>query len=118
MSFNINRGLLGFKEKLPCAPYSETVVWGLGRSRNLDGILMNHILILFGIPGLVGHIPAEGFKEGVNELLSKLSFVVCTRAVGFAIALKPLNEFKDFFGSRDLALLSLLLLDSFHSLEE
>jgi hypothetical protein len=113
----VDRGLLRFQEELPGSPDAEAVVGRLSERTDLNSILMDDVLVGFSVALLVVDVPAQGFKEGVNELLSKLGFVVCTRAVGFAIALKPLNEFKDFFGSRDLALLSLCLLIIISQLE-
>jgi len=42
---------------------------------------MDNLAVLGGEVGLVGHIPTESFKEGVEELLAELGFIVATRAV-------------------------------------
>ena len=38
-----------------------------------------------GVAVAVVHIPAEGFKERVEEFLAQLGFVVLAGAVGFAV---------------------------------
>lgn len=40
----------------------------------------------------IGNIPAEGFKERVDEFYAQLGFVVGRAAVGFDIALEALNQ--------------------------
>jgi len=53
---------------------------------------MDNILILFCIAGLVGDIPAKGFKERVNKLSSKLGFVIGSTSVRLYILLEVFNE--------------------------
>ena len=62
---------------------------------------MDDIFVLFRISCLIGHIPAQGFKEGINELSSELGFVVSRASVGFDVSLEAFNKigylFQRFF---------------------
>ena len=53
---------------------------------------------------IVTFIPAQGFKEGINEFSSELGFVVGRAMVGFDIAFEALNKtgnlFEGFFHDR------------------
>jgi hypothetical protein len=52
----------------------------------------------------VGYIPAQGFKEGINEFSSELSLVVGGAMVGVDITFEAFNKigylFKGFFHGR------------------
>jgi len=56
---------------------------------------MDDIFIWLGKPLFVEYVPAQGFKEGVNELTPELGFFVCTGMVGFAVSFKTLDEVED-----------------------
>jgi hypothetical protein len=49
---------------------------GVGAALDLDGILMDHLVVLRGVAFVIGDIPAQGFEEDVEELLAKLCFVI------------------------------------------
>jgi len=62
---------------------------------------MDDILILFCVAFLIGYIPAQGFKKGINEFSSELSFVVGRAMIGVDITFEAFNKigylFKSFF---------------------
>ena len=53
---------------------------------------MDNILILFCVAFLVGYIPAQGFKEGINEFSSQLSLVIGRAMVGVDISFEAFDE--------------------------
>ena len=69
-------GLLGLDEELARAADAEAVVGRLGGAADLDGVLVDHVLVGFGVALLVVDVPAEGLEEGVDELAAELGLVV------------------------------------------
>lgn len=67
---------------------------------------MDDVFVRFGITLLVVYVPAKNLKERIYKLPSKLGLIISAEEVGFAVAFKQLNEFKDFFRCGDLLLLS------------
>jgi hypothetical protein len=92
LAFDINGRFFRFEEKFPDTPYAETVIRCFSGSGNLDCILMDDVFVLFSIASLIGHIPAKGFKEGVDEFSSKLGLVVGRTSVGLDITLEAFNK--------------------------
>jgi len=92
LAFDVNRRLFGFEEELSNAPDAEAVVRRFTGSGNLNGILMNHVLILFRISGLIGYIPTQRFKKWIDKLYSQLGFIVGRATVGVDVTLEALNE--------------------------
>ena len=72
--------------------FSTRPVSEAGGTGNLDGILMDNILILFCITSFIGDVPAKGFKEGIDKFPSELGFIVSRTPVGFDISFETLNK--------------------------
>ncbi len=97
---DINGGLFGFEEEFSSAADAETVVGGLGGRSDLDGVLVDDILIGVGIAAGIVDIPAEGIEEGIEEFAAELGFVVSAGAVVVAAALETLDKLINDSGSR------------------
>ena len=82
---DVDGGFLGFDVELALATDLEGVIGGFGGAFDLEGVLDDHLAVFGGEVVFVVHVPAEGFKERVEELLAQLGFVVFTGAVGFAV---------------------------------
>ena len=65
-------GLLGLDEKLAVAADAEGVVGSLGLAADFEGVLVDDLLVGFGVALGVGDIPTEGGEERVDELLANL----------------------------------------------
>ncbi len=79
---NIDRGLFRLEEEFTGASDTEAIIGGLSVSSDLDGILVNDVLVGIGIALFIVDIPAEGFPEGVKEFATNLGFVITT---GFVV---------------------------------
>lgn len=99
--FYINGWFFCFQKKFSDTTDAEAVIRRFRGSGNLDRILMDDVFILFRISCLIGHVPAQGFKERVDEFYSKLGFIVGRVSIGFDILLETLNKegylFQGFF---------------------
>ena len=89
---DVNRGLLGLDEELAHAADPEGVIRRLGRGADLHGVLVDDLLVRFGIALPVGDIPAEGVEERIEKFTSELGFVVAGGGVGVALILETLNK--------------------------
>ncbi len=63
-----------------------------------NSILMDNILVLFCITGFIGNVPAQSFKEGIDEFPSELGLVVGRAVVGFDITFEALYKIGNFSG--------------------
>ena len=97
--FNVNRRLFGLQKELADAADAKTVVRGFGGLPDFDGVLVDHVLIGFGITLLIGDVPAQGFKQGINELAAYLSFVVSALLVSLQIVVETFDQFENFGGN-------------------
>ena len=88
-------GFLGFHEELARAADAEGVIRRLGGPAHLDRILVDHILVGLGVVLAVGHIPAQGLEERVEEFAAQLRLVVVPGAVGGGLIAKALDELAD-----------------------
>ena len=95
---NIDRGLFGFQEKLARPADAEAVIRGLGDAADLDGVLVDDVLVGFGIAVFVGDVPAQGLEKGVDELPAHLGFVVGAFFVGVQVVVKGVDQFFDTVG--------------------
>src|SRR5262249_28100494 len=93
---DVDGRLFRFEKELARAADTEGVVGGLGHAPHLDRILVNYVFVSLGVAGLVVHVPAKAFEEGIDELLADLRFVVVARAIGFRVSIETLDEFDDF----------------------
>ena len=82
VGLDVNGGALGFDKELAGAA-------------DADRVLMDHVLVGFGVAVLVVHVPAECLEERVNELAAELGLVVLARAAGVAVALEALDKLPD-----------------------
>lgn len=73
---DIDRGFLSFDEELARAADSEAVIGRLGVAADLDRVLVNDLLVSFGVALLVVNVPAEKREKGIDEFLPNLRFVV------------------------------------------
>jgi hypothetical protein len=96
---DVRGGLFGFQKKFPCAANEETIVGRLGCFADLDGVLVDDVLVGFGVAPLVIHVPAERFEKRVEKFTAKLGFVVLRRAAGLDLPLEAGDEFVDFLRS-------------------
>jgi hypothetical protein len=87
--------------KLAGAADTEAVVGSFGLLPDLDGVLVYDFLVRLGIAGPVGHVPAEGLEQGIEELLPELGFVVLAGFVVVAVPLEVFDESEDFRRARD-----------------
>ena len=55
---------------------AETIIRGLGGIADLDGVLVDDVLVGFGEAVRVVDVPAEAFEERVDELDTALGLVV------------------------------------------
>ena len=94
-----NGRLLGFNEKLAGSANAEGVIGRFGDTSNLNGILVNHIFICFGITFEIVDIPAKRFKEWINELAAHLGLGVGTGFVCFKVAFEAFNKVVDYLRS-------------------
>jgi len=92
---DIYGGALGFEKEFACAADAEAVVGGFGGLTDFDGVFVDDVLVGFGVAVLVVNVPAERLEEGVEEFAAELGFIVVGRAVGVAVAVEPLDQFKD-----------------------
>jgi hypothetical protein len=74
--FEVDRGFLGFDEELAGPPYTETIVWGLGRSTHLYGVFVDYVFVSLCIAFFVIHIPSKSFEKGIDELTPELGLVI------------------------------------------
>jgi len=93
------RRLLGFEEELARAADAETVIRGLGCAVDLDGILVDHILVRLGVALLVVHVPAQGREERVEELLPELHLIVLSGLVGLKVPVEAFDQIEDLLGA-------------------
>ena len=63
---DVDGGLLGFEKEFSGAADPETIIGGFGHAADLDGILVDDILVGFGVALDVVHVPAETFEERIN----------------------------------------------------
>jgi len=96
---DVHGGLFGFEKEFPGAANAEAVVRRFGGFADLDGVLVNDILVGFGVSLFIINVPTERLEERVKEFTAKLGFVVVRRAVGFELLLEAGNEFVDFRGA-------------------
>jgi hypothetical protein len=92
---NPNGGLLGLDEKLAGAADAEGVIGGRHQPADLQGVLMDDVLVGLGMTGAVEDIPAKGVKERVEELATELRLLVVGREVGIEVAAESLDAFED-----------------------
>lgn len=92
---DVHGGALGFEKEFARATDAEAVVGGLGGLADLDGILMNDVLVGLGVALLVVDVPSKGLEERVKKFAAQLGFVVLGGFVGVAIALEPLDQLDD-----------------------
>ena len=93
---DVNARLLALYEEFYGFADAEGVIRCLGRSADLDRILVHKVLVRLGVARFVVHVPAEGLEEWIDEFQPDLSFVVLTGAVGISITLEPFDEIDDF----------------------
>jgi len=95
------RFLTSLEEKLSDTANAEAVVRRFGVAADLYGVFVDDFFICLCITLSIIYIPAEGFKEGVDEFYAELGFVVGRVSIGFDILLEALNEagylFQGFF---------------------
>lgn len=91
VTLEIDGRLLGFQEELAGAADPEAVVGGLVSTAYPDGIFVDHLPVGLGVTLLVVDIPAQRLEERVNEITAQRGFFVVTGAVGFQVAVKPLD---------------------------
>src|SRR5437667_332277 len=72
---DVHGGLLGFQEKLPSAADAKAIVRRFGPLADFDGVLVDNVLVGFGVALFVVHVPTERLEERVEELMTKLRFV-------------------------------------------
>jgi hypothetical protein len=56
---------------------------------------VDDVLVRLDPPGLVGHVPAEGVEQRVDELLPEAGFVVLVGPVVGGVAVEPLDQLDD-----------------------
>ena len=101
--FDVDRGLLGLDEELARAADAEAVVRGLGRAADLDGVLVDDVLVGLGVAGPVVDVPAEGLEERVDELAADLGLVVVAGEIGVALRSKRSTRSRTSAGAPTLA---------------
>ena len=99
-SLMTDRGLLGFEEELARAADLKAVVGGLDGAADADGILVDDILVGFGVALFVVDVPAEGFEQGIKKLLPKPRFIVVPGFVGLELFPEPRDQYRKFPGAR------------------
>jgi len=92
VAFDRYRGLLGFQEELPDSTDAKAIVGRAGRPADLDGVLVDHVLVLLGVAPDVGHVPAQGLEEGVDELHAYAFFLVLVPLVHVQVGGEALHE--------------------------
>ena len=58
----------------------------------MDRVLVDHIFVRLGVALDVGHVPAKGCEEWINELTAKLGLVVLAGAINVLVAPEPLDK--------------------------
>ena len=96
--FDVDGGFFGLDEEFAGAADAEAVVGGAGGVFGAEGVLVDDVLVGFGISGAIGDIPAEGFEEGIEELLAELGFIVYGGVVGFFVFAKAMDKILDDVG--------------------
>lgn len=91
-------GFLASNEELAHAPDTERVVGRLGEPAHLHRVLVDHVLVRFGVALLVVHVPAERLEERVQELTPELGLVVTAGAVRLPVPVESFDEIEDFRG--------------------
>jgi len=86
VAFDRDRGLLGLQEELAHPADAEAIVGRTGRPTDLDGVLVDHVLVLLGVALHIAHVPTEDFKERVNELDAHMGFFVVAALVDVQVA--------------------------------
>jgi len=94
----VDGGLFGFHEEDPPTAHPEGIIGGAAATLHRQGVLVNHILVGFGVPGAVRHVPAERLEERVNELAAGLGFVIARLAEIGGQGGKVVNQFEDRIG--------------------
>jgi len=72
---DVDAAPLGFGVKLRQEADAKGVIRGLLLTFHVQAVFWNDFLVLRRGAGLVVHVPAQGFKEGVNQPLADLGFV-------------------------------------------
>ena len=92
---DINRRPLCLQEEFAGAADAEGVIGRFGGLADFDGVLVDDVFVRLRVALLIVHVPAERLEERVEEFAAELRFVVVRRAVGFAIAVEPLDQLQD-----------------------
>src|SRR5439155_25415664 len=100
---DVHGGLFGFEKEFARASDAKAVIGRFGGFADLDGVLVDDVLVGLGVTLLVVDVPAEGLEEGIEEFAAELGFVVLRRAVGILVALEALSQFADFGGHAHFA---------------
>src|SRR5262249_33161979 len=82
------RGFFGFEEEDRVAAKAEAIIRCLGAAADLDGRLVDHILVLFRRAAAVIDVPAEALEERVDELDPRLRLAVLRRAIVVGVVLE------------------------------
>ncbi len=73
------------------------VVWVLfGGASHFNGILVDNVLIGFGIAGFVDNVPPESLEKRVDKLTANLGFVIGLVKVGADVALEAFDKIVNY----------------------
>ena len=76
---------------------AEGIVGRFGGAGEADLVFVDDVFVGFGVAGGVVDVPAEMFKEGVEEFAAELGFVVLAGFVGVEVAFETFDEIENFF---------------------
>jgi hypothetical protein len=99
VGFDVDGRFLSLNEEKRMPARLEGVIRGLGGSVYIHRDLFDHLAEFFGVVLMVVDVPAEGFEEGVEEVIAKLGLVVFAGVVDIALVGKAGDEVNNFLWS-------------------
>jgi len=82
---------LGFDKEFALSADAKGIVGRFGDAADFDGVFVDDILVGFGMSCRIVDIPAQCFKEGIDEFAANLRFVIPVGFIGFNVAFESFN---------------------------